>query len=132
MYYFGIGVVKDVAHAAELFRLGVEDDQTNSEFALGFLHFHGDVVEKNLPLAYSLFRRAAEKGHADGQIYIGRMLARGDGVAQDFAEAWFWFTIAEAQSPDIAGYYLDKYRDVLSDTYKEAAQLRARLWVPRN
>ena len=131
MYYFGTGVKKNVARAAEMFRLGAEDDQAKSEFALGLLYFHGEVVERDLALAFSLFRRAAAKGHADGQIFLGRMLAEGEGVERDMAEAWFWFTLAEAQKPSIAAYYFSKYDGALETTQIEAARLRAKLWVPK-
>ncbi len=132
MYYFGTGVAKNVARAAEMFRLGAEDDQAKSEFALGLLHFHGEVVNKDLGLAFSLFRRAAGKGHADGQIFLGRMLAEGEGLERDMAKAWFWFTLAEAQKPSIATYYFSKYDGALETTHKEAARLRAKLWVPKS
>ena len=78
-----------------------------------------------------LFRRAAAKGHADGQIFLGRMLAEGVGVEVNIAEAWLWFTLAETQKPSLAVYYFSKYEDALETIHKEAARLRARLWVPK-
>ena len=60
------------------------------------------------------------------------MLAEGDGTAQDVAKAWFWFTLAEAQNPSIAAYYFSKYDAALNSNLKQAARLRARLWVPKS
>ena len=124
-YEPGKGVEQDFAQAAHWYGLSAEQGNAKAARNLGNLYLEGQGVALD-------HIRAAEKGHAEGQIYVARMLARGDGVEQDLAEAWFWFTITEAQSPDTARYYLDKYRDVLDATHKEAAQLRARLWMPRN
>ena len=123
-------MTRDFARASELFRRA-EDDQSKSEFALGFLHYHGDTVEKDLALAYALFRCAAAMGHADGQSFLGRTLAEGVDVEPNIAEAWFWFTLAEAQKPSLAAYNFNKYEDALETIHKEAARLRAGLWVPK-
>ncbi len=120
-------MVQDLQHAADLFRLGAADDQAKSEFALGFLHYHGEVVDRDLASALALFQSSAAKGHADGQIFLGRMLAEGEGIEQDMAEAWFWFTLAEAQEPPTASYYFAKYAGAIDTTHKEAARLRVRL-----
>ena len=53
-------------------------------------------------------------------------------MERNVAEAWFWFTLAEAQKPSVAAYYFTKYTGALDRTHKEAAILKARLWVPKS
>ncbi len=93
---------------------------------LGNLYLEGSGVTRDL------IRAAAAKGHADGQIFLNRMLVEGEGIEQDIAEAWFWFTPAEAQEPRIASYYFGKYSGAVDTTHKEAARVRAKLWVPKS
>ena len=103
-----------------------------AQYEIGLMRDSGYGVAEGPHSAAHCFRAAAEHGHDRAQHAIATYYEPGKGVEQDLAEAWFWFTITEAQSPDTARYYLDKYRDVLDATHKEAAQLRARLWMPRN
>jgi TPR repeat protein len=56
---------------------------------------------KNYDEAVKLLQPLAEQGNALAQYQLGYMHLYGQGVPKDYAEAWFWLTIAaNATGPD--------------------------------
>ena len=66
-----------------------------------------DIVE--------LLKQAAEQGDAAAQYYLGLMYANGKGVAQNNAEAKYWFTLAAYQRNADAQFYLGLLCDLAQD-----------------
>jgi TPR repeat protein len=65
MCYTGLGVAKDLAEAARLFRLAADQGNANAQFNLGVMYENGEGVAKDLGEAMRLFRLAADENDAD-------------------------------------------------------------------
>lgn len=89
------------------------------------------AVARDYAQAAIWYRKAAERGNALAQNGLGRLYADGKGVPQDYAEAFFWLSLASANGihsstddvndRDLASSHLTK--TVLLQT-----QERARKW----
>lgn len=87
------GPVEDLAAAAEAYAKG--------DFAV----------------AAKMFRKAADQGNATAQDSLGVMYVNGEGVPQDYAQAYAWFNIAEANVPaDDTGWHarLNRFRNEIA------------------
>lgn len=130
MYYFGVGVPKNVNKAAALFRLSAGRDEASAQFALGSLYYIGKEVPRDLDKAFDLLKRSAKQGFAKGQLLLGRMLARGEGTKRNLGDAWFWLLVAEAQEPVLARHYMKEFSGQISKAEQADAEARASAWMP--
>ena len=71
---------------------------------LGYLHFYGDEVERNLTTALSYFKRAAELGSGDGLVNAGLMLRGGMGCERNISEAYGYFVRCAAMNHQSCQY----------------------------
>ena len=97
MTELGIGVTRDLAAAAELFRVAAEKGirQGQSRWGLALLRGHG--VERNLVAGESWLRRAANAGDAEAAALVGHLHARGGELPPNYAEAALWLRRAAEQ-----------------------------------
>lgn len=93
-----------------------ERGNSDAEFMLGAMYFHGKGVPKNDKFAAIWFQKAATKGNPNGQLAFGSLYIRGVGVQQDLVRAYAWLSIASGAK--VAG--LQRQAVMLRD---EAARL---------
>jgi len=96
LYYYGQGVKKDRASAAEWFAKAASGNFKYAQMKLGELYFNGDGVDKDGTKAIDYWGKAAGNGlpEADYRLYIYHSSTKGDAV---LAEKWLW-KAAEAGS----------------------------------
>ena len=88
-YRFGLGVDKDPAAAIRWFlQAGV------NRTPLAFMYAKGEGTAQDQAAAVQLFARAGDHWDDIGAYEAGLFLAIGRGVAQDFASAWYYLSIA--------------------------------------
>jgi TPR repeat protein len=64
---------------------------------LGFLHLHGQGVEKDYDRAAKWFKQAANQHYAPAQFNLAIMYKLGQGVAQNYTESIKWLQRAAKQ-----------------------------------
>ncbi len=74
-YYFGRGVEKDVAKAAQLFEVAAAEGNLRARGKLGHMYLDGEGVTQDLEKAYKYLHESATGGVADGQNMLGIMYA---------------------------------------------------------
>ncbi|NOR61663.1 MAG: sel1 repeat family protein [Rhodobacteraceae bacterium] len=86
MYYKGRGVAVDFSEAARLYQLAN-------------MYLRGDGVAQNWPESARLLHAAADQRHVKAQDLLGVLYRNGDVLAQDPAQAVYWFQqgLASAQ-----------------------------------
>ena len=102
MYGEGRGVKRDLAEAARLFKLVVEQgleikpiDLGIMNERLGFMCEHGlGGVERDLAEATRLYTLAVDQGNRNAQWRLGAMYEEGRGVARDLGKAAKLLTLA--------------------------------------
>lgn len=93
-YADGIGVARDPARAADLWRRAAELGDADAQTSLGWLYTLGEGVPRDPLKAADWYRRAAVQGHAAGQLYLGVKLRDGEGLARDPVLAYAWLSLA--------------------------------------
>jgi uncharacterized protein len=97
-YANGRGVPVDKAKAMNWYRAAAADGNTEAMCLLG-----GDyILQKNHTEAVKWFRLAAERNDAFAQKFLAVGYEAGQGVAQDWIEAYKWFSLSAAQGDDDA------------------------------
>jgi TPR repeat protein len=75
-------------------------------------------------------RKAAEQGHAVAQYSLGSMYSQGKGVAQDYQQAYAWFSVATANGfPSVSAVQMardDIASKLTSTELAEAQELACR------
>ena len=125
MYYYGIGVMRNLSAAFKLTRLAAEQGFAPAQYELGLMYassirewwckqaaeqgfapaqhklgemyYYGEEVERNLSAAFEWLQRAAKQGLALSQYRLGVMYDRGKGVKQNPSLAWKWYRRAAKQ-----------------------------------
>ena len=116
MYGEGRGVKRDLAEAARLFKLVVEQgleikpiDLGIMNERLGFMCEHGlGGVERDLAEATRLYTLAVDQGNRNAQWRLGAMYEEGRGVARDLGKAAKLLTLAAEQGHRHAVYALTR------------------------
>jgi uncharacterized protein len=125
VYSYGDGVPQNYIQAAFWYRRSADKGDEGAQESLGELYLNGGVLKekdgaegKNQPLVrddkggefpkdYGLaalwLRKAAEQGNSDAQNDLGLLYEEGNGVPQDYAEAYFWYSLAVAKTPFYSG-----------------------------
>lgn len=75
-------------------------------------------------------RAKADAGDAESQQWLGGLYYDGRGVPKDYAEAYFWFLLADAAGYDIARAQADKAAAKLRNTERAYAEKLAAKWKP--
>src|SRR5215470_55860 len=71
MYHKGLGVPRNDAEAARLYKLAADQGHTKGQANLGLLHYFGDGVPRNYEEAVRLFRLAAAKNDDVAEFMLG-------------------------------------------------------------
>jgi len=104
MYLNGEGVTKDPAMALERFeeagerwaaRLRHKEGYADAQYMAGTMYRDGIGTEKDLGEAAVWFERAAEQGHTESQFALAELYLNSEELGPDYAEAYFWFTVAQ-------------------------------------
>ncbi|MEQ9638636.1 MAG: tetratricopeptide repeat protein [Alphaproteobacteria bacterium] len=125
LYFFGRGVPRDEARATELFAAAASanaDGAGKADYALGFSYYNGRGVERDFAAALAHFKVAANKGNADAQIFLARMYLNGEGTAKDPFQSYYWALLGGLQKPELAAYYFDELRPLLTDADRAAVR----------
>jgi len=147
-YAYGHGVPQDYTQAAAWYRMAAEKGNLDAQRDLGDLYDHGGIMKmvdvpgvgkrlvkddgggafpKDFALAAIWFRKAAEQGDAYSQCNLGALYANGQGVPQDYAEAYFWYSLGAATIPAFSGDR-DNVASNLTKTVLLQTQERTRKW----
>jgi len=94
------------AQAVTLFEALAETGDAEAQAHLGYMHYQGEGLPKNLELAAQWYRRAAVQGNRDAQYNLAVAYAFGEGVPQDDVEAVSWYRRAAERGSAIAQYSL--------------------------
>jgi TonB family protein len=81
--------------------------------------------------AMAAFRLAALRGHADARFALGKMYTEGLGVAQDYALAHVWLSLAAASGSDLAAAARDELSRRMTPQQISEAQALARNGPPQ-
>ena len=104
IHYFGYGVDKDQAAAAEWLERASSQGHAKAQFSLAVQYENGEGLRTNLPKAAELYTRAAMQGEMDAQFNLGLFYKRGDGVAKSAATGLRWLLMAAKQGDAEAQY----------------------------
>jgi hypothetical protein len=75
-YDNGVGVVKNEAEAAKLFRKAAEQGHAEAQSALGVCYYNGEGVVKNDSLAYQWFLLASANGNETAKVNVSKLEAK--------------------------------------------------------
>ena len=125
-------VMQSDVEAVKWFRMAAAQEWTDAQYQLGLMSLTGrGTKEENFEEAIRWFRKAAEKGHAAdrghiaAQLQLGNMAYTGQGAAQDYAEAFKWYSGAAAQgdlnAQRLLGHMHSKGQGITKN-YTEAAK----------
>lgn len=104
LYLNGEGVAKDPAKALEHFeeagerwaaRLRYKEGYPEAQYMAGTLYRDGIGTGKDVDMALVWFERAAEQGHTEAQFALAELYLNSPELGPDYAEAYFWFTVAQ-------------------------------------
>lgn len=96
LFYFGLGVAKDMAAAQQWFATAATSDYPLGQFMLGVMNERGEGMPLNLGIAKKWYELAAEHGHVDAQYRAGMLAAYGPGGG-DALGALVWLTLASGK-----------------------------------
>jgi TPR repeat protein len=71
---------KNLARAAEYFRLAAEQGNAIGQVNFGFCLKNGDGVEKDVVRAVEYFRLSADQGNVEAQFHFATCLEKGTGI----------------------------------------------------
>ena len=77
-----------------LYNRAAELGEPRAQYQLGYLHFNGKDVPKDLDTARRWLLAAADQGNASAQVSLGAMYESGIGVEQDRKKALELYTRA--------------------------------------
>ena len=97
---------KDYSTAYEIWSRLAEQDDSNSQFALGVMLFTGNGQKKDEEQAFKWFSKASENGHVAAMFNLGIAYWDGQGTAVDTNEALHWWRKAAERGDRIAQYNL--------------------------
>lgn len=101
--------------AFDQLRTMAEKGDPEAEFFIGDFYYKGyssfhktDLhLEPDNAAALKWWRKAAEQGNGKAQEQLGLMYSRGIGIPTDYAEAYFWISLARRARVDTAPWLLD-------------------------
>lgn len=83
MHYEGDGVKKDIDEAIDWFRKGAEQDDSDSQTALGYIYADKTSGRMDGDKAVKWLTKASEAGHLDATCYLGWCYIEGIGVRKN-------------------------------------------------
>jgi TPR repeat protein len=98
LYDTGQAGRKDPAEAAKWYRKASEQGFARAQYYLASLYYE-DKSLQDYKEAMKWFRRAADQGTAMAQYTLGVMYAKGQGTAEDYVQAYKWFSLSASLLP---------------------------------
>ncbi|MHB9146879.1 MAG: hypothetical protein ACYC2U_00175 [Candidatus Amoebophilus sp.] len=102
MYYYGLGVDRNISKAMKLIRIAANQGFAHSQNTLGNMF----LKDKLYADALEWYKKAAEQGNASAQYNLGRMYYYGQEIEQDYVKALEWYQKAAEQGNVNAQYNL--------------------------
>ncbi|MSO64268.1 MAG: hypothetical protein EXQ85_00430 [Alphaproteobacteria bacterium] len=118
LYRLGQGVPKDLAVAANWYRLAAEQGLARAQANLGVMYLRGEGVAQDHGPAANWFLKAAEQGHAISQYNLALLYEQGLGVERNRTKAVGWLQRAAEGGHDPAG---EQLAQLLNDKVAPAA-----------
>ena len=109
-------------------RRDAEQDDTETQFSIGWMYLKGIGVPQDDAEAVQWFRRVAEQGNAQAQHNLAFMYDKGQGVPQDYIAAHTFFNLAGAKGLKDAPKSRDELAAKMTASHIAEAQRRAREW----
>lgn len=129
MHRLGRGVPRDLARAEEYYLRAAGLGHVGAQANLGSMYFERSPAEGGDAIFY--WRQAARGGDPASQYMMGVQYFNGDYLAQDFVEAYAWFSLAAAAGQSEARSALSMVKAYLSpEGVAEAEKLAASLVLP--
>lgn len=129
MHRLGRGVPRDLAKAEEYYLRAAGLGHVGAQANLGSMYFERSPAEGGDAIFY--WRQAARGGDPASQYMMGVQYFNGDYLAQDFVEAYAWFSLAVAGGQPEARPALSMVKAYLSpEGVMEAEKLAAALVLP--
>jgi hypothetical protein len=94
MYFYGLGVPKDLTAWVEWCRKAAEQGYAVPETQLGNTYYYGWGVDRDFDAALLWYHKAADQGDPAAEKDIGDAYFYGNGVARDYAQAVHWYRLA--------------------------------------
>jgi TPR repeat protein len=153
LYYRGLGVSQDYPLALQHYRQAARQGLANAQYRSGQMLAKGQGAAQDLPAAKRYLQQAAEQGHRGAQAQLGQMYLDSDPnlarqwltraarqgsataqfdlgrmaiSAQQPAEAYVWFSLAQQSGSRQAGAELEQFDGMLSEAQIAQAQQQVR------
>jgi TPR repeat protein len=97
MTEFGVGVPRDLAAAAQLYRAAAQKGVPQAQMRWGLALLQGRGTGRNIAAGESWLRRAAEAGEAGAAALVGYLYAKGGDAPPNYPEAMVWLKRAAEQ-----------------------------------
>src|ERR1035437_10375018 len=91
LYDRGVGMARDVATAAQLYRRAAEKGNRSDQARWGLMLMEGRGGDANPDAGESWLRRAALGGDPEAAALVGDLYAKGGKLPPNYAEAALWF-----------------------------------------
>jgi len=108
-YYYGQGVSKNEAKAAEWYRKAAEQEYDEAQYELGNCYYLGKGVEEDNAKAVEWYLKAAEQGNDEAMMALASCYEDGYGVPRDIEEATEWYRKAAEEGNEEAQEWLDEF-----------------------
>lgn len=122
--FFGEGVKKDEAQAAEQFKIAADLGHVGAKGALGYMYYEGLGVKQNLSEGIRLMTIAADVGVEDAQNNLAAVYEEGKGVKRDYGEALRLYRAAAEKGYPLAQYNLGRMYENGLGTKRDLAEAR--------
>lgn len=91
MYYYGIGVRRDLSRAQQILQGGIDKNDPDSHYYLGQMYEFGEGVDRDMKEAARLYEIAVKGDNASAMVRLGYMSREGNGVAKNETRAYELF-----------------------------------------
>jgi|688.fasta_scaffold488297_1 TPR repeat protein len=100
------------------------EGHADAQYGLYQIYSRGLLVDPDQDLAMRWLRLAARQAHPAAHFYLGLSYLRGEGLEKDLAQAWVWFSRAEAAQFPTAARARDSVEKRLTPEQLAAARKR--------
>jgi TPR repeat protein len=126
----GTGTTKNMPGALAWFKKSADQNNAQSQFELGMLHWDGLAVDQDYAAAFAWFIKSANQGLAVGQAMTGFCYQTGYGINKNQTLAASWYLKSAEQGNPIAQAYYGKM--LLNGQGTEADPKAAREWIKKS
>ena len=143
-YMYGWGIDKNPEEAIKWYEKAAKQNHADAQNNLAALYSEGEVIPQDSEKASRWMLRAAQQGHPIAQANVATNFLTGrDEMPQDFAEAYYWYSLAlknkELLNDTLSGKSLvssvteDRERsgNQLDEAEKSEIQVQIDYWKPK-